>query len=222
MNSLHGSPENHKWLSASDRVLAANEGGSTKQSKSFGESLRAIIRMWQLWGLMATRMLATPVWWFYVFWLPDYLGKGRGIGGATARLFADEGAWVVIAEITELAEETASEIGERPAIEHLRDWQLPGFTTGSGCIAPHLSQNLFEACARGEFETAGKLRESFIPLEDLRDAWNPGKVLHHATELAGIAETGLPVPYLSALSKAQLNELAPVAKTLIEGNLTAN
>ena len=23
-------------------------------------------------------MLATPVWWFYVFWLPDYLNKGRG------------------------------------------------------------------------------------------------------------------------------------------------
>lgn len=33
----------------------------------------------QLWGLMATRLLATPVWWFYVFWLPDYLGKGRGL-----------------------------------------------------------------------------------------------------------------------------------------------
>jgi hypothetical protein len=27
---------------------------------------------------MATRMLATPVWWFYVFWLPDYLGRDRG------------------------------------------------------------------------------------------------------------------------------------------------
>lgn len=27
---------------------------------------------------MATRLLATPVWWFYVFWLPDYLSKGRG------------------------------------------------------------------------------------------------------------------------------------------------
>lgn len=32
-----------------------------------------------LWGLMVTRLLATPVWWFYVFWLPDYLGSGRGL-----------------------------------------------------------------------------------------------------------------------------------------------
>ncbi|HTG93398.1 MAG TPA: hypothetical protein VL866_12485, partial [Pyrinomonadaceae bacterium] len=27
-----------------------------------------------------------------------------------------------------------SGIGERPAVAHLRDWNLPGFTTGSGCI----------------------------------------------------------------------------------------
>lgn len=33
----------------------------------------------ELWGLMATRLLATPVWLFYVFWLPDYLGEGRGM-----------------------------------------------------------------------------------------------------------------------------------------------
>src|SRR6266850_3445141 len=50
-----------------------------------------------------------------------------------------------------------SGIGERPAVVHLRDWKLPGFTTGSGCIAPRLSQRLFEACARGDFAVAEKL-----------------------------------------------------------------
>jgi len=44
----------------------------------FGAALRRIIGVRQLWGLMATRMIATPVWWFYVFWLPDYLSKNRG------------------------------------------------------------------------------------------------------------------------------------------------
>ncbi len=33
-----------------------------------------------------------------------------------------------------------SGIGERPAVVHLRDWKLPGFTTGSGCVAPRLTQ----------------------------------------------------------------------------------
>jgi ACS family hexuronate transporter-like MFS transporter len=41
-------------------------------------NLGAIVRVRGLWGLMVARMVATPVWWFYVFWLPDYLNKGRG------------------------------------------------------------------------------------------------------------------------------------------------
>src|SRR5450432_779608 len=57
-----------------------------------------------------------------------------------------------------------SGIGERPAIVHLRDWNLPGFTTGSGCVAPRLSNELFAACQRGDFEQAESLRARFLPL----------------------------------------------------------
>lgn len=108
-----------------------------------------------------------------------------------------------------------SGIGERPAVVHMRDWKLPGFTTGTGCIASHQSQQLFEACARGDFATAEKLRELFIPHEDLRDAWSPARVLHHSTELVGIAKTGSPPPFLSPLSAEKLNELGPVARKLV-------
>src|SRR5712691_9765053 len=109
-----------------------------------------------------------------------------------------------------------SGIGERPAVVHLRDWKLPGFTTGSGCLAPRLSRQLFEACARGDLDEATKLRAAFMPIEDLRDAWNPARVLHSAIELAGIAQTGVIPPYLSALSSEQLQELSAVACTLLE------
>src|SRR5215813_7202683 len=111
-----------------------------------------------------------------------------------------------------------SGIGERPAISHLHDWKLPGFTTGSGCIAPHLSQALFEACVREDFATAEQLRALFMPHEDLRDQWNPAKVLHFATELAGIAKTGQLSPYLSALSPERQTQLAPVARALLKHN----
>jgi 4-hydroxy-tetrahydrodipicolinate synthase len=111
-----------------------------------------------------------------------------------------------------------SGIGERPAVAHLRDWKLPGFTTGSGCIAPRLSGAIFEACARGEFDEAEKLRAEFLPLEDIRDAWSPAKVLHYATQLAGIAETGPVPPYLSALSDDQKRQLGPVTNKLFEQN----
>ena len=96
-----------------------------------------------------------------------------------------------------------SGIGERPAVVHLRDRNLPGFTTGSGCIAPRLSRMLLAACARQNFDEAEALRAEFISLEDLRDAWGPAKVLHSAIELAGIAETGDIPPFVSDLSEEQ-------------------
>jgi len=107
-----------------------------------------------------------------------------------------------------------SGIGERPAVVHMRDWRLPGFTTGSGCVAPRLSGQIFEACVKGDYETAEGLRAEFLPLEDLRDAWSPAKVLHFATQLAGVAETGPVAPFLSSLSEERLKELAPVARAL--------
>ncbi|MFN0119086.1 MAG: dihydrodipicolinate synthase family protein, partial [Blastocatellia bacterium] len=61
-----------------------------------------------------------------------------------------------------------SGIGERPAVVHMRDWGLPGFTTGSGCIAPRLSNALFAANVKQDDDTAETLRAHFIPLEDQR------------------------------------------------------
>jgi dihydrodipicolinate synthase/N-acetylneuraminate lyase len=116
------------------------------------------------------------------------------------------------------ARRVVSGIGERPAIVHLRDFALPGFTTGSGCIAPRLTQGIFEACRRGEWAAAEALRAEFLPHEDMRDAWGPARVLHHSTSLAGIAATGPVQPFVSGLSAVQLEALDPVAKALLARN----
>jgi dihydrodipicolinate synthase/N-acetylneuraminate lyase len=73
---------------------------------------------------------------------------------------------------------------------------------------------MFDACAAGKWSAAEELRELFMPLEDLRDAWGPARVLHHATELAGVAPTGPIAPFVSALEEGQLDTLAPVARAL--------
>src|SRR5437016_11269950 len=114
-----------------------------------------------------------------------------------------------------------SGIGERPAVVHLRDWKLPCFTTGSGCIAPRLSRMLFAACARQSFDQAEALRAEFISLEDLRDQWGPARVLHAAIELAGIAETGNVPPFVSDLSEEQRLLLETVASELKKSDLDA-
>ena len=107
-----------------------------------------------------------------------------------------------------------SGMGERPAIVHMRDFKLHGVTTGSGCIAPKRSAALLNACLGGCWPAAEAIREGFMPLEDLRDAWGPARVLHHATELCGIAPTGPIPPFVSAFEPPQLQRLAPVARTL--------
>ncbi len=112
-----------------------------------------------------------------------------------------------------------SGIGERPAVVHVEQWGLPGFTTGSGCVAPALSQRVFDACARRDFDAARQVRERFIPLEDLRDAWGPARVLHAAVDLAGITPSGPIPPFVTALNTSQQEELAPVAVALHAANL---
>ena len=109
-----------------------------------------------------------------------------------------------------------SGMGERPAVVHMRDYQLDGFTTGSGCLAPAACSALLTAGHAQRWEEAEQIRAKFMPLEDLRDAWGPARVLHHATELAGIASTGPIPPFVSPLTAAELTRLTPVARALAE------
>src|SRR5207245_1760622 len=112
-----------------------------------------------------------------------------------------------------------SGIGERPAVAHLREFRLPGFTTGSGCLAPALMNALFRACAAGEWEAAERLRSRFLPLEDKRDAGGPARVLHAALDVAGVVATGPIPPFVSALGEPQRAELAPVARELLAAEM---
>lgn len=112
-----------------------------------------------------------------------------------------------------------SGIGERPAIVHMQDFRLPGFTTGSGCLAPGMSNAVFAACVRGNVARAEEVRSKFLPLEDKRDAWGPARVLHAALNLAGVAKTGPIPPFVSALTSDQTSSLAPVARELNQQEL---
>ncbi len=109
-----------------------------------------------------------------------------------------------------------SGMGERPAIIHLQRFGLPGFTTGSGCVAPALSQALFDACRRAEWDAADSLRSTFLPLEDLRDAWGPAPVLHAAVDLAGIAATGAIPPYVSEPGESRRTAIREAAGVLAD------
>lgn len=108
-----------------------------------------------------------------------------------------------------------SGMGEQPAIIHLRDFELPGFTSGCVCVAPQLSTDMLLAIQAKDFVTAERIRTQFRPLENLRDAINPVRVLHAAVQLAGICESGPILPLLSPIEGPELATIEAAAKELL-------
>ena len=78
---------------------------------------------------------------------------------------------------------------------------LAGFQAGRNDdgLRLHCAPRSAAGCSRragiSNWTEAEALRADFMPLEDIRDAWGPARVLHHATELSGIAPAG-PIPPL--------------------------
>ena len=108
-----------------------------------------------------------------------------------------------------------SGIGERPCITHLRDFGLNGFTSGSVCVGPRGTTQILAALKRQDYETAAKIRERYLPLEDCRDAYSPIRVLHEAIGLAGIADMGPILPLLTNLEPERHEEVKKVARALL-------
>lgn len=115
-----------------------------------------------------------------------------------------------------------SGIGERPVIAHFTQFGITSFTSGSVCIAPRLSMDILAALSAGEVARAAAIREAFLPLEDLRDAHSPLRVLHEAVRLAGIAETGPMLPTLSNIDDTTvLDAIGMAARSLLAANTVA-
>lgn len=108
-----------------------------------------------------------------------------------------------------------SGMGEQPAIVHLRDFGLTGFTSGCVCVAPRLSMNLLHALRARDYVEAERIRQQFAPLEKLRDSINPVRVLHAAVSLADIAQTGPITPFWSPVNESDQREIQLAAEDLL-------
>ena len=102
-----------------------------------------------------------------------------------------------------------SGIGERPIVDHAQVFGLRAFTSGCVCIAPRLSMDILRAITAGDWAEAMRIRESFMPSEDLRDRYSPLRVLHASVALSRVAATGPAYPMLSEIDD-------PVALKAIE------
>ncbi len=91
-------------------------------------------------------------------------------------------------------EMVVSGMGEQPAIVHMREFGLAGFTSGCVCIRPDLSARMLQAIHEQRWDDAEACREVFRELEDLRNAHSPIRVLHAAVQASELANVGPILP----------------------------
>jgi len=84
---LYRPAREHPWLTPQERAHVFSDA---RAEAAPARPVRwvELFRYRQAWGLVLARMLADPVWWFYVFWLPEYLRRERNFSLAMIGYFA--------------------------------------------------------------------------------------------------------------------------------------
>jgi MFS transporter, ACS family, hexuronate transporter len=81
-------PHEHPWLGERERAhIFAGQPASDREAAPKVRWLD-LLGYRQVWGLVLARMSADPVWWFYVFWLPEYLKRDRNFSMTMIGYFA--------------------------------------------------------------------------------------------------------------------------------------
>lgn len=67
-------PAQHPWITAEELALVK---GFAREVPAVTVRRSELLAMPQTWGLLLSRFISDPVWWFYLFWLPKYLVDQR-------------------------------------------------------------------------------------------------------------------------------------------------
>lgn len=113
------------------------------------------------------------------------------------------------------AKRIISGFGEPPAIPHMLDDGLAGYTAGCVCLAPSLSTALLAALRSGDRKRAELFLRPMQPLEDLRGAHGEIRVLHDALSLSGLTDAGPILPPMSHVPAEHRSAVAQAARALL-------
>jgi MFS transporter, ACS family, hexuronate transporter len=72
----YGSPETHPRVSAAE--LAIIKSDPKVDEEKLNLHWTTLLRFKQIWPFLLAKFFTDPVWWFYLYWLPSYLGRERG------------------------------------------------------------------------------------------------------------------------------------------------
>jgi ACS family hexuronate transporter-like MFS transporter len=74
---LYRAPERHPHITPEELALIRSADPVTAPDAAAPRWIE-LLALPQTWGLFLARFLSSPVWWFYLFWLPKYLVEHRG------------------------------------------------------------------------------------------------------------------------------------------------
>ncbi|KQC29787.1 MFS transporter [Flagellimonas eckloniae] len=76
-------PENHKWITDAEKELILKDRidkvKENEDKKQKGLSVLKILSYKESWGVLSCRFFIEPIWWFFVGWMPIYLGDRFGL-----------------------------------------------------------------------------------------------------------------------------------------------
>ena len=81
--------DRHPRLTAEERALivAGRDTPTVSAHKGLARWLN-LLKQPNVWGIVLGRSLTDPIWWFYIFWLPQYLSDARGFSLKQIAAFA--------------------------------------------------------------------------------------------------------------------------------------
>ncbi len=65
------------WLALWLRVYRAPDAIVAEEKQPFVPAVLEVLKSRNAWGILLGRSLTDPMWWFFVFWLPQYLSEAR-------------------------------------------------------------------------------------------------------------------------------------------------
>jgi MFS transporter, ACS family, aldohexuronate transporter len=79
---LYRAPHEHPRLSAEEHAhIVSDAEDAVVPGRAAVIPWTALLRYRQAWAFFLAKLLTDPVWWFYLYWLPSYLAKERGVTG---------------------------------------------------------------------------------------------------------------------------------------------
>jgi ACS family hexuronate transporter-like MFS transporter len=72
---IYRRPEDHKKVSAAELAYIRSDAAETETKIPW----RRVFPLRQTWAVAIAKLMTDPVWWFYLFWLADFLKKEYGL-----------------------------------------------------------------------------------------------------------------------------------------------